>query len=471
MHNPPRDHLRLVPDEPNEPSPGGDPWETDAAVAPHVDDAELNRVAVEQHLLGTVMESAEDLAAVRDTTTAEHFAACHHSAMWTAICHLADNGQPTSPVAVTEALIRSGNHRGLPTNVYAFDVMRHAHPGQGTYWAGILADRHQRRSIADQTRRLGDLAANLGTSYDQIADIADNIAVLAANRGVEGDGPIAVSALATDYLATYMTHEDNHGIPSPWVDLNGLMPSGGFERKQVVTFGGAPGMGKSIAVTDFARHIGVNLQMPTIMFTLEMSEHAAFYRVLAAMTGITEHSIRRRELTAGDLARVDQADQKLKQAPFWIVSGPRSLTQITNEVRKIRNRHGDIACVVVDYVQIVQTEGRKENRQLEVSATMQRLKQFAMGEDVLVVTAAQINRSSAQRLDKRPALSDLRESGEIENSSDVVVLVFREDYYDKESPRSGEADFIVAKNRGGCTDTVTVASQLHLTRFSDMAIA
>lgn len=426
---------------------------------------------VEAVTLGTAMESPADLAALREHITEAHFTNPHHGAIWTAICTNADNGDPTNPVAVTETLIRGGNKRARDQHTYPFELYKQARPGQGGYWARILHDRHIRRTAWRQAARLTDTAANPGVDLADLAGMAETVLQAVTAHTADDNGPVAAADLAADYLGGYMTFNDNTGIRSPWRDLNELMPTGGFERGQVITFGGASGMGKSLALTDCVRDIGIIQQLPTVMFTLEMTRQQVFYRLLAGLTGIPERAIRQRNLDAGQLARVDQAHGRLKESPLWIVDGSRTLTQIANEVRKLRARLGDIGCVAVDYVQIVKPDRKAENRQLEVSNTMQRLKQFALDENVLILAAAQINRSPSARIDRRPAMSDLRESGEIENSSDVVVLIFREDYYNQESPRAGEADFIVAKNRAGSLDTVTVASQLHLTRFVDMAVA
>lgn len=447
-----RAHLRIV---------------EDTEPAPH-DDTQQD--TVEAVALGTAMESLVDLAALRDTISEDHFVNPRHGAIWRAICANADNGDPTNPVAVTEALLRTGALRGTDHHTYVFEVYRQAHAGQGGYWARILNDRHVRRNAWRQAAKLSDTTRNPDADLADIAGMAESVLQAVTAHTTDDHGPVHAADLAANYLDGYMTYADNTGITTPWRDVNDLMPTGGLERGQVVTFGGASGMGKSLALTDCVRHAGIVQQLPTVMFTLEMTAEQVFFRLLAGLTGIPERAIRQRNLDAGQLARVDQAHGRLREAPLWIVDGSRTMTQIANEVRKLRNRHGDIACVAVDYVQIVKPDRKAENRQLEVSNTMQRLKQFALDENVLVLAAAQINRSPNARLDKRPALSDLRESGEIENSSDVVVLIFREDYYDRESPRSGEVDLIVAKNRSGSLDTVTVAHQLHFTRFVDMAM-
>jgi len=430
---------------------------------------ETNRARIERHILGTAMDAPGDIPGMRVHVEAASFADAVHGHIWEAISRCHDSGEPVHPTAVTEQLINAGLIGKLPHNAYVFDLYQQALPGQGGHWAKLLAERHTWDRVNAGTHKIKRMLDTPGASLDQVAGLAEHLVTVAAGRTSTTNGGEHIADLAAAYIDGYLNWGQAKGAATPWVDLNRLLTTGGLERGQVVTFGGASGMGKSIAITDVARHIGVELQQPTLIFTMEMTADQVLCRILAGLTGVREAAIKNRELTADELVRVDEARRRFDNAPLWVIAEPRTITQIANTVRQHKHRYGNIHTVVVDYVQIVSTEGRKENRQLEVSATMQRLKQLALKEDVLVVTAAQINRAPAQRTDKRPTLADLRESGEIENSSDIVVLIFREDYYDKESPRAGEADFIVAKQRGGATDTVTLAAQLHLTRFVSMA--
>ncbi|MER7280367.1 DnaB-like helicase C-terminal domain-containing protein [Dactylosporangium sp. NPDC000244] len=433
------------------------------------EDRDANRARIERHVLGTAMDSPGDIPAMRIHIQPGSFADPVHGHIWEAISTCHDGGEPVHPTAVTEHLIRGGHIRKLPHNAYLFDLYQQALPGQGGHWARLLAERHTWDRVNAGTHKIKRMLDTPGAGLDQVAHLAEHLVTVAAGRGTTGNDGEHIADLAAAYIDGYLDWGKAKGAATPWPDLNQLLTTEGFERGQVVTFGGASGMGKSVAITDIARHTGVELQQPTLIFTMEMTADQVLCRILAGLTGIPEKAIKNRDLTPDQLVRVDEARRRFQDSPLWIVAEPRTVTQIANAVRQHKHRYGSVHTVVVDYVQIVPTEGRKENRQLEVSATMQRLKQLALKEDVLVVTAAQINRAPAQRTDKRPTLADLRESGEIENSSDIVVLIYREDYYDKESPRAGEADFIVAKQRGGVTDTVTVAAQLHLTRFVSMA--
>jgi replicative DNA helicase len=431
-----------------------------------------NGPRLERHALGTAMESPGEFAAMRIALTAESFADPRHALVWRAITAAADAGEPIHATAITEKMIRAGVLGRLPHGAYMFDLYQQALPGQGGYLARRLAERATWRDLDAGAVRLADAVRRPGATLGDVVNLAEAVVTAATTTAASTDEGVHIAQLAANYLDGYLDYGLNHGIATPWPDLNHTLTKGGFERGQVVTFGGGPSMGKSMALTDCVRHLAAELQVPTVMFTLEMKGEDVMMRLVAGLIGIPEVRIKNRNLTTEEIARFDDARQHLADSPLWIFEGVRPLSEMLAMVKQHKLRYGPVHVLALDYCQLVPAETRgksKENRQLEIAATMLGLKRFALNENVLVLNAAQINRGPAQRTDKRPMLSDLRESGEIENSSDIVILLHREDYYDKESPRAGEADFIIAKQRGGPTDTVTLACQFHLTRFVSMA--
>jgi len=226
----------------------------------------------------------------------------------------------------------------------------------------------------------------------------------------------------------------------------------------------------SAASLDFARHAALRHGLASAIFSLEMSKVEIVMRVLAAEARVPLHVLRSGQLSDEDWTKLARRMGEISEAPLFLDDTPNmTLMEIRAKARRLRQRH-DLKLLVVDYLQLMTSPKRVESRQQEVSDLSRGLKLLAKEIDCPVVAVAQLNRGPEQRTDKRPQLSDLRESGAIEQDSDVVILLHRDDYYDKESPRAGEADFIVAKHRNGPTDTVTVAAQLHFSRFVDMAI-
>ena len=225
----------------------------------------------------------------------------------------------------------------------------------------------------------------------------------------------------------------------------------------------------STLALDLARAASIKHGLTSVIFSLEMSRNEITMRLLAAEARIALHSMRTGQMSDDDWTRLARRMSEVANAPLFIDDSPNmSMMEIRAKCRRLKQQH-DLRLVIVDYLQLMTSPKRVENRQQEVSELSRSLKLLAKELNVPVIAVAQLNRGPEQRTDKRPMLSDLRESGSIEQDSDVVILLHREDAYERESPRAGEADFIVAKHRNGPTTTVTVAFQGHYSRFVDMA--
>jgi replicative DNA helicase len=220
---------------------------------------------------------------------------------------------------------------------------------------------------------------------------------------------------------------------------------------------------------DIARSAAIKANLTTCVFSLEMSRNEITMRLLSAEARVPLHHMRTGKLTDDDWTRLARRMGEVSNAPLFIDDSPNmSMMEIRAKCRRLKQRH-DLKLVIIDYLQLMQSGKRVESRQQEVSEFSRALKLLAKELEVPVVAISQLNRGPEQRTDKKPQMSDLRESGSIEQDADMVVLLHREELYERESPRAGEADFIVAKHRNGPTATITVAFQGHYSRFVDMA--
>ena len=236
----------------------------------------------------------------------------------------------------------------------------------------------------------------------------------------------------------------------------------------MIVLAARPAVGKSTLGLDIARHALIHNGDPAVIFSLEMSRSEITMRMLSAEARVALNNIRSGALTDEEWGRLAKRMGEISQAPLFIDDSPNlSLMEIRAKARRLKQRHG-LKLIVIDYLQLMTAGKRVENRQQEVSEFSRNLKLLAKELDVPVIAISQLNRSPEQRADKKPMLSDLRESGSIEQDADVVILLHRDDMYDGQN-RSGEADLIIAKHRNGPTRTVTVSAQLHFARFSDMA--
>jgi replicative DNA helicase len=226
----------------------------------------------------------------------------------------------------------------------------------------------------------------------------------------------------------------------------------------------------STLALDIVRAASIKAGLTSVLFSLEMSRNEITMRLLSAEARVPLQAMRTGQLGEDDWTKLARRMSEVVDAPLFIDDSPNmSMMEIRSKCRRLKQRH-DLRLVVVDYLQLMSSPKRVENRQQEVSELSRSLKLLAKELNVPVVALAQLNRGPELRSDKRPLLADLRESGSIEQDSDVVILLHREDAYEPESPRAGEADLIVAKHRNGPTTTVTVAFQGHYSRFADMAL-
>lgn len=256
-------------------------------------------------------------------------------------------------------------------------------------------------------------------------------------------------------------------IQFPWAELRRLIPY--LRPGQLVTVAARPSLGKSLVAQGLARYTGLHKQIPCVLFTLEQDRDEVMDRLLAAEAGVLLEHITGKELTDADWSRLAAAREKFEESSLVIDDAPKiTVPHIRARLRGLaRSEPPQLA--IVDYLQLMDGDVQTESRQREVAAVVGELKAIAREFRIPVVMCCQLNRGPEHRQDKRPHMSDARETGSVENDSDVAILIHREDFYDPESPRAGEADLIVDKNRNGPRGTATVRFQGHYARFVDAA--
>lgn len=434
-------------------------------------------VEAEQSVLGAMMLSADVIAEVEGILTAAAFYRPAHATIFDLIVRRHAAKGPTDAVALVAALTDAGEITRIGGMSYVHDLV-HTVPtaANGPYYARTVADRALRREVDEQARKVLRMVQQGHGSAVELLDRAQQV-FAGIEPGVAGDdGPVVWGDLvqpAFDEIEKAASHAgQTTGVPTGLIDLDQLL--NGLHPGEMIVLAARPGIGKTIAAAGWAQHASWRHKLPSVFFTLEMAKVELVKRLLSAETRVPLHAIKSGNLTDEDWTKLARVAGDTADAPLWIDDTPSlTLADIRNRARRLHRRCGGLSMVVVDYLQLIEAaraEGRYENRQVQVSALSRGLKLLAKELDLPVVVVAQLNRGPEQRADKRPQLSDLRESGAIEQDADVVILLHREDYYDKETPRAGEVDFIVAKNRGGPTDTITAAAQLHLSRFVTMAI-
>ena len=255
-------------------------------------------------------------------------------------------------------------------------------------------------------------------------------------------------------------------MPTGFAELDEL--TNGLHAGQMIIVAARPAVGKSTLALDLARSAAVKNGLTTVYFSLEMGKTELVMRLLSAEAGVPLNHIRNGRMSEDDWQQIVRKTGHVQEAPLFIDDSPNlTMMEIRSKARRLRQRN-DLRLVIIDYLQLMSSGRKVESRQLEVSEFSRQIKLLAKELQIPVIALCQLNRGPEQRNDKKPMLSDLRESGSLEQDADVVILLHREDAYDRDSPRAGEADFIVAKHRNGPTATVTTAFQGHYSRFVDM---
>lgn len=426
----------------------------------------------EESLLGAMLLSREAVAVALEVTDAGHFYKPAWGHVFAAGAELYTAGEPVDPTTVADVLARHGLLElvGGPSALIRLQAGTPATSAAGKY-ARIVADMHILRRLiqaANEISGMGyDLPSDVGATLERaeamVYELADSRRVQRADLSLL---PESLGRWLDQLQAAYETG-GTMGIPTGWHDVDQMLR--GLHEGELVTIAARPSMGKSACALNLAVEVA-STGRPVLFESIEMSEQELHNRLLASEARVDLQRIRSARLQESDWPKLSHAIGRLGSAPIVIADNPSAtLLSIRSDARRVRARCGGLGVVVVDYLQLLASPHKAENRQVEVSELARGLKVLARDLKVPVVALAQLNRNLEQRGDKRPVLSDLRESGEIENSSDVVAFLYRDEVYNPDSSDRGTAEFIVAKQRNGPTGTARLAWLAHFGRFANMA--
>jgi replicative DNA helicase len=443
-----------------------------AAVEAHRNLADVvppQNLAAEQCVLGAMLLSKDAIADVVETIRGSDFYHPQHETIFDAILDLYGGGEPADAVTVANELTKRGKLAKLGGAPYIHDLLS-AVPlaANAGYYADIVRDKAILRRLADAATHIAQLVRAGEGEADQLVDLAQaELHGITDRRSSEDGIPLAqLMQPAMDEIEAIGSRGQLSGVPTGFVDLDEL--TGGLHPGQMIILAARPGAGKSTLALDLARSASIKHGLAVAIFSLEMSRLEITMRLLSAEATVPLAHIRSGRMTDHDWKSIATCMSEISAAPLFIDDSPNlTITEIRAKARRLRQRNS-LQLVVIDYIQLMTSGKRVESRQVEVSEFSRQIKLLAKELEVPVVALSQLNRGPEQRTDKRPLLSDLRESGSLEQDADLVILLSRPDLYDKESDRAGEADFDVAKHRNGPTRTVNVAFQGHYSRFADM---
>ena len=424
-------------------------------------------MAAEQSVLGAMMMSKDAIANVMGIVRAVDFYKPAHELIYHTILDLYSRGEPADAITVAAELAKQGEIARVGGHVYIHDLLAAVSiAANAIYYAEIVREKAILRRLVDASIRIAQLGYAGQGDVDDIVDLAQQT-IYQVSEGTTGEDYRRVADLLQitwDEMDALASHGGRFsGVPTGFTELDSL--TNGLHPGQMVIVAARPAIGKSTLALDFARSAAVHHRMTTAVFSLEMSASEIMMRLLSAEASVPLDNIRTGRLD-DYWDNLSAITSRISAAPLFIDdSADLTMMEIRAKARRLKQHH-DLKLIIIDYIQLMSSGRKVESRQLEVSEFSRQIKLMAKELDIPVVAISQLNRGTEQRQDKRPLLSDLRESGALEQDADVVILLHRADYYNKEE-RPGEADLIIAKHRNGRTKTIQVVFQGRTSRFVD----
>lgn len=431
----------------------------------------------EQSLLGGLMLDNRRGDEVTDIVGEKDFYSLNHRLIFTSICHLVNKGEPADVVTVSERLEQTGSLENAGGLAYIGTLANNT-PSTANIltYARIIRERSILRSLVAVANDIADSAYSTeGRSAREVLDHAESrVLEISEQDGKTRQGFETIQELLTRSVdridELFNSTETVTGIATGFSDLDEM--TSGLQRGDLVIVAGRPSMGKTSFAMNIAEFVAVDKKEPVAVFSMEMPGEQLAMRMLSSIGRINSNKIRTGKLGEDDWPRLSSAVSLLDKAPMFIddSAGLNSL-DLRSRARRLQREHGQLGLVVIDYLQLMQSEGDSENRATEISNMTRSLKMLAKELGVPVMVLSQLNRSLEQRPNKRPIMSDLRESGAIEQDADVIFFVYRDEVYNEDSDQKGVAEIIIGKQRNGPIGTTRLTFRGEYTRFENFASA
>ncbi|EAP98072.1 putative replicative DNA helicase [Janibacter sp. HTCC2649] len=426
-------------------------------------------LGAEQSVLGSMLLNKDAIADCLEVTKSTDFYRPAHELIYDAVLDLYGRGEPADAITVADELNKRGDLTRVGGQAYLHQLIQSVPTAANAgYYAEIVHERAVLRRLVEAGTRIVQMGYGQGEGdVDEIVNRAQaEVYSVAEKRGGEDYHQLGelLNATMEEIEAAAGRTDDLTGVPTGFLELDTL--TNGLHPGQMIVIAARPAVGKSTLGIDIARAAAIKHNMATAVFSLEMSRTEITMRILSAEATIQLQDLRKGLKGQEQWNKLARVMGKISDAPLFIDDSPNmSLMEIRSKCRRLKQQH-NLRMVIIDYLQLMSSGKKVESRQQEVAEFSRALKLLAKELEVPVIAISQLNRGPEQRTDKRPQMSDLRESGSIEQDADMVILLHR----DRSDPeRDGEADVIVAKHRNGPTADIVLAFQGHYSRFSNMA--
>ncbi len=442
------------------------------ATAPRPTRVPPNNLRAEESVLGAMLLSREAIAEVVETLDPDHFYKPAHGHLYDAIMGLYGAGQPVDAVTVAEELQRAGLLEEIGGPALLLDLQASTPAiSNASHYAKIVEEHALLRRLIMVSNEIAETAYGVPDDVVKAIDDAESRMFEVAQRRVTNTTAEIKDLLSANLDRLEQLYERGDAITGSstgYIDLDEMLA--GLQPNALYVVGARPAMGKTAFGLGMAANAAMKDQKPVLIFSLEMSQLELSQRILCSEALVDSSRVRTGKIGEAEWTRISHAVGRLAEAPIFIDDNPHtSVMEIRAKARRLQSRVGDLGMVIVDYIQLMTGRSNAESRQVEVSEISRGLKILARELEAPVVALAQLNRALEQRVDKRPMLSDLRESGSLEQDADVVMFLYRDEVYDDQSPDKGVAEVIVAKHRNGPVGRVRLAFRGQYTRFDNMA--
>ena len=416
---------------------------------------------------------------VWDTVSAKlceaDFYRMEHRTLYRAILDLSNKSQPFDVVTLLDTLKSNNALDDAGGEAYLFELANNTPSvANVSAYADIVREKSVQRQLITVAGDIADSAYNPGNrEVSDLLDYAESRVFAIAEQTASDGGPEVIKSILVRAVeridALYHSGDSITGLATGLSDLDEL--TSGLQSSDLVIVAGRPSMGKTTLVMNIAEHAAIKANKPVLVFSMEMPADSLAMRMMSSLGRIDQHRIRTGKLDDDDWPRVTSAVHMLSEAPLYIDdTAGLSPAEMRARARRLCKEHGQLGLIVVDYLQLMKVPGFKaDNRTAEISEISRSLKSLAKELSVPVIALSQLNRSLEQRQDKRPVMSDLRESGAIEQDADLICFIYRDEVYNEDSPDKGVAEIIVAKQRNGPIGKIRVAFLGKYTRFEDLA--
>lgn len=411
-------------------------------------------IEAEQSVLGGLMLENRAWDQIADRVREADFYRHDHRLIYRVMEKLSNQTKPLDVLTVSEALREINELENAGGEIYLFELANNTPSAANiTAYADIVRERSVLRQLISTANDIASHAFNpKGRSSIELLDLAERQVFAIAEQGARVGGPTNVKEYLTRTMeridALFQSGNAITGVPSGYHDFDDM--TSGLQASDLVIIAGRPSMGKTTFAMNIAEHVAIKSRLPVLVFSMEMPGEAIVMRLLSSLCRIDQLRIRTGKLEEEDWPRISSTVSMLSEAPLFIDDTPAlSPAEVRARARRVAKEHGQIGLIVVDYLQLMQVPGYNENRTAEISEISRSLKSLAKELKVPVIALSQLNRSLEQRADKRPVMSDLRESGAIEQDADLIVFIYRDEVYNEGSPDKGTAEIIIAKQRNG----------------------